>query len=98
MRWHGRRDCGVGWLAQDWLGLTNREMKEIEMAQGGGVTAAYQCWVQAYRLETVQTSRPRTECATVDDARARLERGETVVVAGSDMQQLRGRLASFGIG
>jgi protein involved in polysaccharide export with SLBB domain len=68
------------------------------MAAGGSATTAYQCTVQAYRLETTPTSRLRTDCATVSDAQERLQRGETVVVAGSDMAQLRQRLASFGVG
>jgi hypothetical protein len=53
--------------------------------------------MQEYRLVTVATTRLRTDCATVSDAQDRLQRGETVVVAGSDMAQLRMRLASFGI-
>lgn len=68
------------------------------MAQGGSVTTAYKCTVQAYKLETEATSRLRTDCATVPDAVERLERGETVTVAGSDMMQLRSRLAGHGVG
>ncbi len=68
------------------------------MAAGGSSTTAYECTVQEYRLVTVPTTRLRTDCATVSDAHERLQRGETVAVAGSDIAQLRQRLASFGIG
>ncbi len=67
------------------------------MAAGGGATTAYKCTVQADKLVTVSTTCLRTECARVADAQEQLSRGETVIVAGSDMQQLRGRLASFGV-
>lgn len=69
------------------------------MAAGGSVTVAYRCRViDEIKLVTEHTSMLRTECATVDDAVQRLNRGEMVTVAGSDMGQLRSRLASFGIG
>lgn len=69
------------------------------MAAGGSVTTAYTCRViDEIKLTTQHTPRLRTECATVDDAAQRLLRGESVTVAGSDMRQLRSRLASFGIG
>lgn len=68
------------------------------MAVSGGATTAYQCTVQEYRLVTTATTRLRTDCATVSDAQERLSRGESVVVAGSDMEQLRQRLASVGVG
>ncbi len=67
------------------------------MAAGGSATTAYECKVEAYKLETKPTTKLRTDCATVSDAQERLERGETVTVAGSDMMQLRSRLAAFGI-
>jgi hypothetical protein len=53
--------------------------------------------VQEYRLQTKPTTKLRTDCATISDAQERLERGETVTVASSDMMQLRSRLAAFGI-
>lgn len=68
------------------------------MAVSGSVTTAYRCQVQEYRLTTVHDPKLRSECATVDDAIQRLERGEAVTVAGSDMGQLRSRLAGLGIG
>lgn len=78
--------------------MPDSEIEEIRrMAQAGGATTAYQCTVQEFKLETVPTSRLRTECATVSDAQERLSRGETVIVAGSDIMQLRSRLASFGV-
>ena len=64
------------------------------MAQSGGVTTAYICRLQANELQTMPTSRMRTDCATVDHAYEVLSRGEAVVVAGSDMQALRRRLAA----
>lgn len=72
------------------------------MAQGGSTTTAYKLWLSwddaGGHLHTQQATRPRTECATVDHAAQRLRDGDTVVVAGSDMMQLRSRLASFGVG
>lgn len=75
----------------------NSYLEEESMAVAGSATTAYECKMQEYRLVTVATTRLRTDCATVSDAQDRLQRGETVVVAGSDMAQLRMRLASFGI-
>ena len=73
--------------------------EEATMAAGGSVTVAYRCRVvDETKLATEYTSMLRTECAAVDDAVQRLNQGETVTVAGSDMGQLRSRLASFGIG
>lgn len=72
------------------------------MAVAGGATAAYRCSVAwddgGGALRTTFTTMARTECATVDDALRRLQAGETVTVAGSDMAALRQRLASCGIG
>lgn len=62
------------------------------MAQSGKVTTAYIC-----RLQTMPISRMRTDCATVDHAYEVLARGEAVVVAVSDMQALRRRLAAFDV-
>lgn len=73
------------------------EQEQAQMAAGGGATTAYKCKVEADKLVTVSTTCLRTECARVADAQEQLSRGETVIVAGSDMQQLRGRLASFGV-
>lgn len=67
------------------------------MAAGGGATTAYECRVQADKLETKPTSKLRTDCATVDHAYEVLSRGETVTVAGSDMMRLRSKLAAFGV-
>lgn len=65
------------------------------MAAGGGATTAYICVVQAYKLEVTPTTKLRTQCVKVADAFEALQRGETVTVAGSDMAQLRQRLAAF---
>lgn len=75
----------------------------INMAMSGGEMTAYRCWVVGYdqpggKLLTEHAARLRTECATVDDAVDRLIAGGTVVVAWSDIGQLRTRLAGFGIG
>lgn len=68
----------------------------------GDETTAFKLWLswddRGGHLHTQQATRPRTECATVADAQERLLRDEAVVVAGSDMMQLRSRLASFGVG
>lgn len=91
----GQRGGHLGPLGQAWSEYLDQERA---MAAGGSSTTAYECRVQADRLATVPVTRLRTECATVSDAQERLSRGESVVVAGSDMAQLRQRLASFGIG
>ena len=71
------------------------------MAQSGGVTTAYICRLQANQLQTMPTSRTRTDCATVDHACEVLARGEPVVVAESDMYALRyalrRRLSAFDV-
>ncbi len=69
----------------------------------GDETTAFKLWLswddRGGHLHTQQATRPRTDCATVDHAaQALVEEGETVIVAGSDMMQLRSRLASFGVG
>ncbi len=94
----GHRGGHIGPLAAAWAALPDNG-EEIEMAQGGGVTTAYTCRVvDEVKLIAEHTPRLRTECATVDDAAQRLLSGKAVTVAGSDMGQLRSRLASFGIG
>lgn len=67
------------------------------MAVAGGVCSAYRCQVMAGELVTRSTSMLRTYCAAVDDALARLSRGEEVTVAGSDMAALRNRLRLEGV-
>lgn len=66
------------------------------MAVSGSVTAAYRCQVSEYQLTATPTTVLRSECANVEAAVAILERGEACVVAGSDMAQLRQRLAGLG--
>lgn len=68
------------------------------MAIAGGMTTAYRCQVQEFRLFTDKTTYPSTECANIEAAVAILERGESVIVAAGDVAKLRQRLASFGIG
>lgn len=60
--------------------------------------SAYRCQVQDYRLSTTHEPKRRSDCATVDDAVQRLQKGESVVVASSDMGSLRSRLSGLGIG
>lgn len=67
------------------------------MAMSGGACSAYKCQVQEYKLIRTPTTALRSECARVDDAWEKLERGEEVVVAGSDIERLRQRLAAFGV-
>ena len=73
--------------------------QEIEpMAVSGGTTSAYRCRVNEYQLEASPTAALRSECANVAAAVEILSRGEACTVAGSDMMQLRQRLAGHGIG
>lgn len=60
------------------------------MAVAGGVCSAYRCQVMAGELVTRSTSMLRTYCASVDDALARLGRGEEVTA-------LRNRLRLEGV-
>jgi hypothetical protein len=83
----------VGPLALAWAQYS----EEIEMADDD-LKSAYRCQVINDRMQTKHEPKARTECATIDDAVNRLQRGEAVVVANTDMGQLRSRLASFGIG
>ena len=94
-----RRRRNAAMLCADVTGLewTVDRYAGENMAQAGGETTAFECKVQADRLETKQTTKPRTDCATVDHAYEVLSRGETITVAGSDMMRLRSKLASFGV-
>lgn len=94
-KWRRGRSGGLGADALAWIQY-NKELKA--MADAGGQRAAYRCQVVGEQLVTVFAPQPQAECATVNDAVARLERGEAVVVASVDMGQLRSRLASFGVG
>lgn len=69
-----------------------------QVSTTAGECTAYQCRVVGGELSVAFAPRVRTDCATVDDALQRLERGEAVIVAGSDMQALRTRLAVLGVG
>lgn len=69
------------------------------MAIGGRVTAAYRCQVVDGWLQVQYAATQRSLCAqSVDVALERLQAGELVTVAGSDMPALRTRLAGLGIG
>lgn len=67
------------------------------MAVSGGACTAYKCRIYEYTLTRTPTTTLRSECARVDDACERLQRGEEVTVAGSDIEKLRQRLAAFGV-
>lgn len=83
----------VGPLAQAWAHY-NEENKVAD----DELKSAYRCQVVNDRMQTKHEPRVRTECATIDDAVNRLQRGEAVIVSNVDMGSLRSRLASFGIG
>lgn len=73
--------------------------QEADMAIAGGVTAAYRCQVVDGWLQVQYAATQRSLCAqSVDVALERLQAGELVTVAGSDMPALRTRLAGLGIG
>lgn len=84
----------VGPLALAWAQYSE---EQSEMADDE-LKSAYRCQVVDDRMQTKHDPRPRTECATIDDAVNRLQRGEAVIVSNVDMGSLRSRLASFGIG
>ena len=69
----------------------------VQVAVSGSATTAYSCMISGYKLTVNQTTRARSECATVDDALQRLAKGERVVVAGSDVAALRDRLQRAGV-
>ena len=68
------------------------------MAVAGGMTTAYKCQVQEYQLTATPTTYPKSNCVKVELALAQLQTGETVIVASSDIAQLRQRLAGLGVG
>ena len=84
----------VGPLAQAWAQYNDEENKMAD----DELKSAYRCQVVNDRMQTKHEPKVRTECATIDDAVQRLQRGEAVVVSNTDMGKLRSRLASFGIG
>jgi adenine deaminase len=60
------------------------------MAIAGGACSAYSLQVRDGELVTVRSFHTlRSECPTVEEAVRRLRAGETVMVAGSDMQAVR---------
>lgn len=68
------------------------------MAIAGGMTQAWKCKMQEYQLTATQTTYPKADCTKVEPALAQLQAGETVIVAGSDIAQLRQRLDGLGVG
>lgn len=64
------------------------------MAVAGGACSAYRCWMIGGELYVASTSTLRSLCTPVDEALERLEQGESVTVAGSDVAALRRRLAA----
>ena len=59
------------------------------MAIAGGATVAYRVQVLDGELRMTQTTTLRSQCESVAAALVRLERGEQVTLAGSDMVALR---------
>ena len=67
------------------------------MAVSGGATSAYFCWVEANHLMVRSTTHLARLCTPLEEAVPRMARGETVVVAGSDMTQLRALVRAEGV-
>jgi len=68
------------------------------MAIAGGMTSAYRCNVSDNALIAAPTTYPGKDCANVEAAMAILARGESCIVAASDMSTLRARLLSERVG
>mgnify|MGYP001008551837 FL=1 len=64
------------------------------MAIAGGATVAYSVALRGGVLVVDKTTRPSSQCMTVDEAVATVRRGETAIVAGSDAYALRQRLTT----
>ena len=59
------------------------------MAQAGGVTQAYRCWLESARLKMQPTSMLRDMCEAPDVAILMIRSGLAATVAGSDVDQVR---------
>ena len=67
------------------------------MAIAGGACTAYRCHVQDNMLYSERTTTLKTLCAGPAEALPRLGCGESVIVAGSDMAELRRLLVAQGV-
>ena len=95
-----RRRCNAALLCADdgALQATIDRYGGESMAIAGGMTGAYKCQIQEYRLTADKTTYPSKDCANIEAAVTILGRGESCIVAAGDVAKLRQRLASFGIG
>ena len=59
------------------------------MAQAGGVTQAYRCWLEDGRLKMQPTSTLRDLCDAPEKAVAIIKAGDTATVAGADVDAVR---------
>ena len=64
------------------------------MAIAGGMTTAYTVALRNGVLVVDKTTRPASQCMTVDEAVAAVRRGDTAIVAGGDAYALRQRLTT----
>ncbi len=83
-----KNNGGIGWLAQAWAELPDHEMREIEAM---AMTNAFRCNVIDGDLIAAPTTYPTKDCANIEAALVILGRGETCIVAGTDMAALRAR-------
>jgi hypothetical protein len=59
------------------------------MAQAGGVTQAYRCWLEEGRLRMIPTSMLRDMCEAPDVAILMIRSGLVATVAGADVDEVR---------
>ena len=64
------------------------------MAIAGGMTTAYEVTMRGGVLVVDKTTRPMSQCQSVDEAAATVQAGGTAIVAGSDAYALRQRLTT----
>ena len=64
------------------------------MAIAGGMTTAYEVTMRGGVLVVDKTTRPMSQCQSVDEAAATVQAGGTAIVAGSDAYALRMRLTT----
>ena len=62
------------------------------------MTSAYRCTVNDNALIAAPTTYPSKDCANVEAAMAILARGESCIVAATDMATLRARLLAEHVG
>ena len=67
------------------------------MAIAGGACTAYRCHIQDNMLYSKRTTSLKTLCADPAEALPQFGCGEAVIVAGSDMAELRRLLVAQGV-